>query len=152
MTPNRRDLLLAYRWPAAVVVSSLVMAAAVAGLAVVVVRVLSRPIPIAIEGGLQVDRLVLPPTVTIKATSALPVKVTDSVPLVTARPLDIHGPLKVQGDVQTTASLSGIETPVSIQPVTVQPITVEGEVNVQKPVRIQGPVNVDGTVKAKIRL
>ena len=150
MTPNRRDLLLAYRWPAAVVLSSLVVAAAVAGLTVVVVRVLSRPIPIAIEGGLQVDRLVLP-TVTIKAATALPVTVTDSVPLVTARPLAINGPLKVQGDVRTQARLSGIEAPVKIQPVTVQPITVEGDVAVTEPVRIQGPVEVDGTVKAKVR-
>jgi len=150
MTPNSRDLLLAYRWPAALVLSSLVVAAAVAGLTVVVVRVLSRPIPIAIEGGLQVDRLVLP-TVTIKATSALPVTVTDAVPVVTARPLAINGPLKVQGDVRTQARLSGIEAPVTIQPVTVQPITVEGVVAVKEPVRIQGPVEVDGTVKAKVR-
>ena len=150
MTPNRRDLLLAYRWPAALVLSSLVAAAAVAGLTVVVVRVLSRPIPIAIEGGLQVDRLVLP-TVTIKATSALPVTVSDAVLVVTARPLAINGPLKVQGDVRTQARLSGIEAPVTIQPVTVQPITVEGDVAVKEPVRIQGPVEVDGTVKAKVR-
>ena len=132
------------------VLSSLVVAAAVAGLTVVVVRVLSRPIPIAIEGGLQVDRLVLP-TVTIKAATALPVTVTDSVPLVTARPLAISGPLKVQGNVRTQARLSGIETPVTIQPVTVQPITVEGDVTVKEPVRLQGPVEVDGTVKAKLR-
>ena len=150
MTPNRQDLLLAYRWPAALVISSLVVAAAVAGLTVVVVRVLSRPIPIAIEGGLQVDRLVLP-TVTIKATSALPVTVSDAVPVVTARPLAINGPLKVQGDVRTQARLSGIEAPVTIQPVTVRPITVEGDVAVKEPVRIQGPVEVDGTVKAKVR-
>ena len=150
MTPNRRDLLLAYRWPAALVLSSLVVAAAVAGLTVVVVRVLSRPIPIAIEGGLQVDRLVLP-TVTIEATSSLPVTVSDAVPVVTARPLAINGPLKVQGDVRTQARLSGIEAPVTIQPVTVQPITVEGDVAVKEPVRIQGPVEVDGTVKAKVR-
>ena len=90
MSPGVRDLLLAYRWPLAVVISSLVMAAAVAGFAVVVVRLLSRPIPIAIEGGLQVDRLVLPPTVTIKATTALPVTVTDPVPVLTARPLAIR--------------------------------------------------------------
>ena len=145
MTLNRRDLLLAYRWPAAVVLSSLVVAAAVAGLTVVVVRVLSRPIPIAIEGGLQVDRLVLP-TVTIKAATALPVTVTDSVPLVTARPLAISGPLKVQGNVRTQARLSGIETPI-----TIQPITVGGDVTVKEPVRLQGPVEVDGTVKAKLR-
>ena len=97
MTSSRRDLMLAYRWPAAIVVSSLIIAAALAVLAWVALRVLSRPIPIAIEGGLQVDKIVLPPTVTINATSALPVTVTDSVPLVTESPLEIQGPLKVNG-------------------------------------------------------
>ena len=48
MTSNRRDLMMAYRWPAAVVVSSLVVAGALAILALVALRVLSRPIPIAI--------------------------------------------------------------------------------------------------------
>ena len=119
MTSNRRDLMMAYRWPAAVVVSSLVVAGALAILALVALRVLSRPIPIAIEGGLQVDSLVLPPTVTIRATTALPVTVTDAVPLVTQRPLAIQGPVMVKGDVRTKASLSGITTPVSIQPVKV---------------------------------
>tara|TARA_B100001287_G_scaffold259878_1_gene247485 strand:- start:166 stop:564 length:399 start_codon:yes stop_codon:yes gene_type:complete len=131
MTSNRRDLMMAYRWPAAVVVSSLVVAGALAILALVALRVLSRPIPIAIEGGLQVDSLVLPPTVTIRATTALPVTVTDAVPLVTQRPLAIQGPVMVKGDVRTKASLSGITTPVSIQPV-----KVDGAVTVKDPVRI----------------
>ena len=152
MTPNRRELLLAYRWPLAVVISSLVMAAAVAGFAEVVVRLLSRPIPIAIGGGLQVDRLVLPPTVTIRATTALPVTVTDPVPVLTARPLAIRGPLAIQGDVRAKAQLSGIDTPVAIEPVKVEPITVEGQVTLKEPVRLRGPVTVDGEVKAKIRL
>ena len=152
MTPNRRELLLAYRWPLAVVISSLVMAAAVAGFSEVVVRLLSRPIPIAIDGGLQVDRLVLPPTVTIRATTALPVTVTDPVPVLTARPLAIRGPLAIQGDVRAKAQLSGIDTPVAIEPVKVEPITVEGQVTLKEPVRLHGPVTVDGEVKAKIRL
>ena len=145
--------MMAYRWPAAVVVSSLVVAAALSGLAWVALRVLSRPIPIAIEGGLQVDKLVLPPTVTINATSALPVTVTGSVPLVTDSPLAIQGPLTVNGDVRTQAKLSGIDTPVSIQAV-----TVDGSISVKEPVRIDGKVNVggtvnvDGEVKAKVRL
>ena len=50
---------MAYRWPAAVVMSSLV-------LAVTAAKLLSRPIPIAIKGGLQVDKVVLPPSVTIR--------------------------------------------------------------------------------------
>ena len=153
MTSSRRDLMLAYRWPVALVVSSMVIASALALLAWVALRVLSRPIPIAIEGGLQVDSIVLPPTVTIDATSALPVIVSGSVPLVTKSPLAIQGPLMVKGDVRTQAKLSGIDTPVSIQAV-----TVDGSISVKEPVRIDGKVNVDGTVnvdgevKAKVRL
>ena len=61
---------MAYRWPAAVVLSSLV-------LAVTAAKLLSRPIPIAIEGGLQVDKLVLPPSITIRSDTPLPVLVQE---------------------------------------------------------------------------
>ena len=53
MSPTSRELLLAYRWPAAVVVSSVLIAATA-------IQLLSKPIPIRVEGGLQVDKLVLP--------------------------------------------------------------------------------------------
>ena len=79
MSPSSRDLLLAYRWPAAVVLSTVVLA--VAGL-----RLLSRPIPIAIKGGLQVDKLVLPPSVTIRSDTPLPFVVQEQVTLVALRP------------------------------------------------------------------
>ena len=82
-------------------------------------RVLSRPIPIAIEGGLQVDRAVMRPTVTIRSTTALPVTVMDPLPLMTQRPLAIRGPVMVTSNVRTQVSNSGITTPVSIQPVEV---------------------------------
>ena len=62
-------LLMAYRWPAAAVSSSLV-------LAVTAAKLLIRPIPIAIQGGLQVDKLVLPPSVTCSVTP-LPVVLQD---------------------------------------------------------------------------
>ena len=129
------------------------IAAALAVLAWVALRVLSRPIPIAIEGGLQVDKLVLPPTVTINATSALPVTVTGSFPLVTQSPLAIQGPLTVNGDVRTQANLSGIDTPVAIQAVTVDgSISVKEAVRIDGKVDVEGKVNVDGGVKAKVRL
>ena len=63
-----RDLLMAFRWPAVVVLSSLV-------LAVTASKLLSRPIPIAIQGGLQVDKLVLPSNVTIRYVTPLQVVV-----------------------------------------------------------------------------
>ena len=74
-----RDLLMAYRWPAAVVLSSLV-------LAVTAAKLLSRPIPIAIKGGLQVDKLVLPPSVTIRSNTPLPVVCRSRSPSVALRP------------------------------------------------------------------
>ena len=76
---SSRDLLVAYRWPAAVVLSSLV-------LVVTAAKLLSRPIPIAIKGGLQVDKLVLPPIVTIRSETPLPVVVQEQVTLVALRP------------------------------------------------------------------
>ena len=112
--------------------SSLVLAAAIGGLAWTAVRLLSRPIPIAIEGGLQVDRLVLPPTVTIDVAAPLPVRVSDAV--------------SVSGDVRADARLSGIDSPVSVAPITVTPITVapvsvDGAVTVKETVRIDFPMS-----------
>ena len=74
-----RDLLMAYRWPAAVVLSSLV-------LAVTAAKLLSRPIPIAIKGGLQVDKLVLPPSVTIRSETLCRSWCRSRSPLVALRP------------------------------------------------------------------
>jgi len=81
-----RDLLMAYLWPAAVVLSSLV-------LAVTAAKLLSRPIPIAIKGGLQVDKLVLPPSVTIRSDTPLPVVVQEQVTI---------GGAAIQGKVKPT--------------------------------------------------
>ena len=56
MSPPRHELLMAYRWPVALVVSSLAVSGIVAWTAM---RLLSKAFPIAIEGSLQVDKLVL---------------------------------------------------------------------------------------------
>ena len=74
-----RDLLMAYCWPAAVVLSSLV-------LAVTAAKLLSRPIPNAIKGGLQVNKLALPPSVTIRSITPLPVVVQERSPSVALHP------------------------------------------------------------------
>ena len=42
-------------------------------------KVLSEPIPIRIDGGLQVDKLVMPASVTIRSEQPLPVSGTVSV-------------------------------------------------------------------------
>ena len=91
---------MAYRWPAAVVLFSLV-------LAVTAAKLLSRPIPIAIKGGLQIDKLVLPPSVAIRSLIPFPVVVQEQVTICGAAPLAIagrvtisgHAPLEVQGAV-----------------------------------------------------
>ena len=146
MSSSRQELLFAYRWPIALVGSSLILGGAVLVLAQTAVRLLSQPIPIAIEGGLQVDKLVLPPTVNISSATPLPVVVNDPVSVANKHPLTIRGPLtvkalqgtvQVKGDVQAKAQVTSIETPV----------TVQGEVSVKDPLSIKGKVTVDGKVK-----
>ena len=150
MLSSREELLLAYRWPIALVGSSLILGGAVLVLTQTAVRLLSQPIPIAIEGGLQVDRLVLPPTVNISSATPLPVVVNDPVSVANKQPLTIRGPLtvkalqgtvQVKGDVQAKAQVTSIETPV----------TVQGEVSVKDPLSIKGKVTVDGKVGAKVK-
>ena len=116
---TRRDLLMAYRWPVAVVLSSLV-------LAVTAAKLLSRPIPIAIKGGLQVDKLVLPPSVTIRSDMALPVLVQEQVTI------SGNAPLAVKGAVSVTADA---------------PLAVRADVSVDNKVTIGGKVDIQGKVK-----
>jgi len=146
MSSSRQELLFAYRWPIALVGSSLILGGAVLVLAQTAVRLLSQPIPIAIEGGLQVEKLVLPPTVNISSATPLPVVVNDPVTVENKQPLTIRGPLtvkalqgtvQVKGDVQAKAQVSSIE----------MPVTVQGEVSVKDPLSIKGKVTVDGKVK-----
>ena len=73
---------MAYRWPATVFLSSLV-------LAVTAAKFLSWPIPMAIEGGLHIDKLVLPPSVTIRSVTPLPVVVQEQVTIGGDAPLAI---------------------------------------------------------------
>ena len=150
MSSSRQELLFAYRWPIALVGSSLILGGAVLVLAQTAVRLLSQPIPIAIEGGLQVDKLVLPPTVNISSATPLPVVVNDPVSVANKHPLTIRGPLtvkalqgtvQVKGDVQAKAQVTSIETPV----------TVQGEVSVKDPLSIKGKVTVDGKVGVKVK-
>ena len=114
-----RDLLMAYRWPAAVVLSSLV-------LAVTAAKLLSRPIPIAIEGGLQVDKLVLPPSATIRSETPLPVVVQEQVTIGGAAPLAVEGAVSVTAE---------------------DPLAVRADVSIDNKVTIGGKVDIQGKVK-----
>ena len=155
MSPPRHELLMAYRWPVALVVASLAVSGILAWTAM---RLLSKPIPIAIEGGLQVDKLVLPPSVTIKTAGPLPVAVTNDVSITGQEPLLIKGPLtvraiegvvKVNGVVDAQATVAAINAPVSVR--SEQPFPVQANVTVDDSVSIKGNVNVDGNVGAKVR-
>ena len=137
------DLLIAYRWPAAVVLSSL-------GLAVTAAKLLSRPIPIAIEGGLQVDKLVLPPSITIQSDTPLPVVVQEPVTINGNAPLAIEGPVSVKSiagavTVNADARVNGLDGEVSIK--ADQPLPVRAEVSVDNKVTIGGKVDIQGKVK-----
>ena len=123
---------MAYRWPAAVVLSSLV-------LAVTAAKLLSRPIPIAIEGGLQVDKLVLPPSVTIRSVTPLPVVVQEQVTIGGDGPLAIEGPVSVKSiagavTVNADARVSGVEGQVSVT--AEDPLAVRADVSVDNKVTI----------------
>lgn len=63
-------------------------------LGVTAAKLLSRPIPIAIKGGLQFDKLVLPPSVNIRSITPLPVVVQEQV--------TIGGKVDIQGKVKLT--------------------------------------------------
>ena len=126
---------MAYRWPAAVVLSSMV-------LAVTAAKLLSRPIPIpiAIKGGLQVDKLVLPPSVTIRSNTPLPVVVQEQVTIGGAAPLAIEGPVTISGN----APLA-VEGAVSVT--AEDPLVVRADVSVDNKVTIGGKVDIQGKVK-----
>ena len=143
MSPSSRDVLMAYRWPVAVILSSVVLS--LAGL-----RLLSRPIPIAIEGGLQVDKLVLPPSVTIRSDTPLPVLVQEPVTISGDAPLAIEGPVSVKSiagavKVNADARVSGVEGKLSVT--ADQPLPVQADVTVDNTITIGGKVDIEGKVK-----
>ena len=143
MAPSSRDVLMAYRWPVAVILSTVVLS--LAGL-----RLLSRPIPIAIEGGLQVDKLVLPPSVTIRSDTPLPVLVQEPVTISGDAPLAIEGPVSVKSiagavTVNADARVSGLEGKVSVT--ADQPLPVQADVTVDNTITIGGKVDIEGKVK-----
>ena len=138
MSPTSRELLLAYRWPVAVVVSSVVLAATA-------IQILSKPIPIRIEGGLQVDKLVLPASVTIRSNEPLPVAVREDVVITGTTPLAVQGQVQVGGEVQ--ANVRSIETPVQVNAA----VSVNETVNVNGKVNVDVKLTVEGNVGAKVK-
>ena len=120
------------------VVSSVVLAATA-------IQILSKPIPIRIEGGLQVDKLVLPASVTIRSNEPLPVSVREDVVITGTTPLVVQGQVRVGGEVQ--ANVRSIETPVQVNAA----VSVNETVNVNGKVNVGGKVSVEGNVGAKVK-
>ena len=93
MTLNRRDLLMAYRWPAAVVLSCVV----VSGVLLRVLHLTDSDQDRGFSAG-GPPRAASP--MSVDAASPLPVTVTGAVPLMNNQRLSIRGPLTVNGTVQ----------------------------------------------------
>ncbi len=147
MACDRSELLMAYRWPAALLASSLVLAGAALCIAGLAMRFLSQPIPIRIEGGLDVDRLVMPASLTIQADKPLPVvgvvDVKDEVRIADDAPLAIRGPVtvrEIKAPLQVNAQAS-VLGPVQIS--SPDPITVDGDVSVDGDVQIKGKIGAE---------
>ena len=155
MKRERSELLMAYRWPAAVVLSSVVLSGSIVTVAWMAIRFLSEPIPIRVDGGLQVDRLVMPATLTIRADQPLPVNgevgVKDQVQIAEDAPLAIRGPITVR-EIKSPVQVSGnVQTKADVIVKDQLSIAVKDQLNVDAEVRIKGPVNVSGDVGAEVR-
>jgi len=166
MTRDRSEFLMACRWPAAVMVSSVVLGGSIVTVAWMAIRFLSEPIPIRIDGGLDVDRLVMPATLTIRADQPLPVKgevgVKDQVQISGEAPLAIRGPItvreikspvQVSGNVRAQAEVTAIQAPVQADVTVKDPlsIAVKDQLSVDAKVQVKGPVNVKGDVDAEVK-
>ena len=126
------------RWPFALVIS-------IGMLSATALQLLSRPIPIRIVGGLQVDQIALP-TVDINAEQPLPVNgdvaVKNGVTINSNKALPILGQVLVE-EIKGSVSVDEIRTPVDV--VNSSPLQVQGRVN------IDGKVNVEGSVGASVK-
>ena len=137
-TPLWLQVFIVSRWPFALVVS-------IGMLSATALQLLSRPIPIRIVGGLQVDQIALP-TVDINAEQPLPVKgdvaVKNGVTINSNKALPILGQVLVE-EIKGSVSVDEIRTPVDV--VNSSPLKVQGRVN------IDGKVNVEGNVGASVK-
>ena len=95
------------------------------------------------EGGLQVDKIVLPASVTIRSNAPLPVAVREDVVITGNKPLAVQGQVQVGGEVR--ANVRSIETPVQVNAAVTVNETVNGKVNVG------GKVTVEGNVGSKVK-
>ena len=137
-TPLWLQVFIVSRWPFALVIS-------IGMLSATALQLLSRPIPIRIVGGLQVDQIDLP-TVDINAEQPLSVQgdvaVKNGVTINSNKALPILGQVLVE-EIKGSVSVDEIRTPVDV--VNSSPLQVQGRVN------IDGKVNVEGSVGASVK-
>ena len=137
-TPLWLQVFIVSRWPFALLIS-------IGMLSATALQLLSRPIPIRIVGGLQVDQIALP-TVDINAEQPLPVNgdvaVKNGVTINSNKALPILGQVLVE-EIKGSVSVDEIRTPVDV--VNSSPLQVQGRVN------IDGKVNVEGSVGASVK-
>ena len=137
-TPLWLQVFIGSRWPFALVIS-------IGMLSATALQLLSRPIPIRIVGGLQVDQIALP-TVDINAEQPLSVQgdvaVKNGVTINSNKALPILGQVLVE-EIKGSVSVDEIRTPVDV--VNSSPLQVQGRVNVD------GKVNVEGSVGASVK-
>ena len=140
-TPLWLQVFIVSRWPFALVIS-------IGMLSATALQLLSRPIPIRIVGGLQVDQIALP-TVDINAEQPLSVKgdvaVKNGVTINSNKALPILGQVLVE-EIKGSVSVDEIRTPVDV--VNSSPLKVEGRVNIDGKVYVEG--NVGASVKPKL--
>ena len=96
------------------------------------------------------DKLVLPPSVTIRSDTPLPVVVQEQVTISGDVPLAIEGPVSVKSiagavTVNADVRVSGVEGQVSVT--AEDPLAVRADVSVDKTITIGGKVYIDGKVK-----
>ena len=137
-TPLWLQVFIVGRWPFALLIS-------IGMLSATALQLLSRPIPIRIVGGLQVDEIALP-TVEINAEQPLSVNgdvaVKNGVTINSNKALPILGQVLVE-EIKGSVSVDEIRTPVDV--VNSSPLQVQGRVN------IDGKVNVEGSVGASVK-
>ena len=137
-TPLWLQVFIVGRWPFALLIS-------IGMLSATALQLLSRPIPIRIVGGLQVDQIALP-TLDINADQPLAVNgdvaVKNGVTINSNKALPILGQVLVE-EIKGSVSVDEIRTPVDV--VNSSPLQVQGRVN------IDGKVNVEGSVGASVK-
>ena len=99
------------------------------------------------------DKLVLPPSVTIRSDTPLPVVVQEQVTISGDVPLAIEGPVSVKSiagavTVNADARVSGVEGQVSLT--ADHPLAVRADVSVEDRITIGGKVDIEGKVKPSL--